>query len=349
MACEFCAYTTRKWSKLKKHHIKVHVAFYKENIAAELLKKNFKKKTVLSSCKFSTDYRLTSSNCGNVEFRCSILKEKKNLLSTNEKTAELYPTIFKPCEKLQINHKNQTTGPQKLQLYECALENCKTCQLYHNGKQRGSEPPAENFVCDICQKSFKTLSHLSSHKLVHTPLKCYICCQCDKSFNIGDEYDLHLTRHFRFKPFKCEFCEKCYANKRYLKDHMRLHTGESIHKCEKCNYITPHLSRLKQHQKIHLNLQLVDGVENVQTCDICQKSFVSLAHLLPHQPMHTPLKLYICSHCGRGFNLPEEYDLHLLKRHFMYRPFRCSLCEKSFTIKKKFKSSHEHTHYGFNV
>ncbi|XP_059148437.1 zinc finger protein 675-like [Physella acuta] len=173
MACEFCAYTTGKWSKLKKHHTKVHVAFYKENIAAELLKKNFKKKTVLSSCKFSTNYRLTSSNCGNVEFRCSILEEKKNLLSTNEKTAELYPTIFKPCEKLQINHKNQTTGPQKLQLYECALENCKTCQLYHNGKQRGSEPPAENFVCDICQKSFKTLSHLASHKIVHTPLKCF--------------------------------------------------------------------------------------------------------------------------------------------------------------------------------
>ncbi|XP_059176130.1 zinc finger protein 234-like [Physella acuta] len=342
MACEFCAYTTGKWSKLKKHHIKVHVALSKDNIVSDLLKNNFREETLISSCKYPPDYRSTSSNCGNFEVKCSILKEKENVSLTNEKIAELYPNMFKTCKKLQINHENKTTGPQKLQTLtgqkcECALENCTTCQLYHNDKQRGSDPPTEISVCDLCQKSFKSISHLASHKIVHTPLKCYICFHCDKSFNIGDEYDLHLATHFRYKPFKCEICEKCYADKQYLKAHIRLHNGESIHKCEKCNYTSPYLCRLKQHQKIHLNLQSVDGVENVQTCDICQKSFVSIAHLLSHQLMHTPLQLYICSHCDRGFNLPDEYDLHLVKRHFRYRPFRCSLCEKSFSTNSKLK------------
>ncbi|XP_059148432.1 zinc finger protein 100-like [Physella acuta] len=346
MACEFCAYTTRKWSKLKKHHTIVHMALYKENIATGLKNDNFREETMTSSCKYPSDHRSTSPNCGNVNVQCSILKEKKNLSSTNEMTAELYHNKFKTCDKLQIHHENKTAAPQKLQNLtgqkcECALENCTTCQLYHNDKQRGSDPPTEISVCDICQKSFKSLSHLASHKIVHTRMKCYICCHCDKSFNIGEEYDLHLATHFRYKPFKCEICEKCYADKQYLKAHIRLHNGESIHKCEKCSYTTPHLSRLKQHQKIHLNLQLVDGFENVQTCDICQKRFVSLAHLLSHQLIHTPLQLYICSHCDRGFNLPDEYDLHLVKRHFRYRPFRCSLCEKSFSRKKNLTIHYE--------
>ncbi|XP_059148429.1 zinc finger protein 501-like [Physella acuta] len=337
MVCEFCAFTTRKWSKLKKHHTEVHVALYKENIATCLHNDNFKNKSVISSCKYPTDYRSTSSTCGNFEVKCLIQKEKENVSSTNEKTAELYHNKFKTCDELQLNQEHKLNIPQKSQSLtwqkcECALENCKACQLPHNDKEIVSEPLAEISVCDICQKSFKSVSHLTSHKLVHTPMQCYICCHCDRHFSIAKEYDLHLTTHFRYKPFKCELCEKCYADKQYLKAHIRLHNGESIHKCEKSNYVTPHLSTFKKHQLIHSNPQADKCVEKLHTCDICQKCFYSLDHFLS-QLVHIPTKLYICGHCDRGFNFPDDYDLHLTKTHYKYKPFKCTLCEKSFTKK----------------
>ena len=38
------------------------------------------------------------------------------------------------------------------------------------------------FVCDVCQKKFKSKSNLNVHKRIHSGENLYNCGVCDKSF-----------------------------------------------------------------------------------------------------------------------------------------------------------------------
>ncbi|XP_059175805.1 zinc finger protein 271-like [Physella acuta] len=69
-------------------------------------------------------------------------------------------------------------------------------------------------------------------------------------------------------------------------------------------------------------------------CDVCQKSLTCVKHLSMHMLVHKPLRSFICDHCDRWFNEPDDYDLHI-GTHFkcMHRPFICTYCKKSYITK----------------
>ena len=85
-------------------------------------------------------------------------------------------------------------------------------------------------------------------------------------------------------------------------------------------------------------------------CRICSKAFTLQRLLNRHMKCHSDVKRYLCTFCGKGFN--DTFDL---KRHTRthtgrlktaidvikddtnsviisgVRPYKCNLCEKSFT------------------
>ena len=87
-------------------------------------------------------------------------------------------------------------------------------------------------------------------------------------------------------------------------------------------------------------------------CRICSKQFTLQRLLNRHMKCHSDTKRYLCTFCGKGFN--DTFDLkrhtrthtgkNLYDKHFYgysskniqfstsgVRPYKCNLCEKSFT------------------
>lgn len=65
-------------------------------------------------------------------------------------------------------------------------------------------------------------------------------------------------------------------------------------------------------------------------CDICHKKYTTKSVLTKHKRIHNKLN---CTKCNIKFMQSEELQEHL-KIHNVIRPFACSLCDNSFSLKK---------------
>lgn len=122
--------------------------------------------------------------------------------------------------------------------------NCNRHTLAHT---EGKRHP-----CEECQKTFRHLEHLVTHRETHTKEKKFLCSTCNKSFSRRS----NLFRHERSKhsgknanPKACELCGRCFYRADNLARHQVVHTGERRFSCEKCHKNYRHLTTLKRHIK----------------------------------------------------------------------------------------------------
>jgi len=62
---------------------------------------------------------------------------------------------------------------------------------------------AANYVCWVCQKSFKTEHYLKMHMVIHSKDKPFQCDVCNSSFNRKDKLKRHMLIHDPVKRFMC--------------------------------------------------------------------------------------------------------------------------------------------------
>lgn len=87
------------------------------------------------------------------------------------------------------------------------------------------------FVCDICNKSYKTKSTLKTHQLTHGA-KTFLCSECGKDFATKSALFSHQKVHTREKPYTCGICSKSFAYTGSFDTHMLLHTGVKKYVCK---------------------------------------------------------------------------------------------------------------------
>jgi len=93
----------------------------------------------------------------------------------------------------------------------------------------------DDFICEICARSFPTKAYLRIHAKVHKE-KSIQCTLCPKMFRWESGYKSHLeSAHSQHgKLHSCEFCGKQFKDKSNLKSHRYTHLDSKPHSCSKC-------------------------------------------------------------------------------------------------------------------
>ncbi|XP_069726081.1 transcription factor E4F1 isoform X3 [Phaenicophaeus curvirostris] len=77
------------------------------------------------------------------------------------------------------------------------------------------------YVCELCQKTFKTASILKAHMITHSSRKDYECKLCGTSFRTKGSLIRHHRRHTDERPYECKKCGKSFRESGALTRHLK--------------------------------------------------------------------------------------------------------------------------------
>src|SRR5258705_13645017 len=95
-------------------------------------------------------------------------------------------------------------------------------------------------TCQFLHKMYcphALISQSSSLKLTRleiTGKQQFVCDLCAKSFLKRRFCVLHMKTHTGENPFSCDFCVKAFSRRSSLVVHMKTHTGEKSLVCDTC-------------------------------------------------------------------------------------------------------------------
>lgn len=157
------------------------------------------------------------------------------------------------------------------------------------------------YSCNICNRVYKTKTHLKRHERQHlTEKECRIC---GESFSSVQQYKVHVEVHKDTNAYRCTFhdCNKKFTRPDHLRDHFNMHTGTTPYTCSKCNKSFTSKNVQCKHQKF---------CGNFISCEECGK-VVSGRNISDHmKSYHTDVPIYSCERCGLAIKGTAALALH---------------------------------------
>lgn len=206
-----------------------------------------------------------------------------------------------------------------------------------NHNRFNNEAKTTTNVCDICYKTFKSETLLSTHLIKHhqdekiklenadenEKFKCEICLIDYQSM---PSLIAHMKKHStKKKELPCKICQKIFKKLSHLKRHELCHDQNKLHKCTECSKSFSAEYLLSDHLNEHRGLK-------PYICPICLKAFSQNSTLNSHIRIHSRKKTYLCPTCGKYFDNNSGLNQHM-KRHAGDKAFACSQCPGTFVSK----------------
>ena len=232
----------------------------------------------------------------------------------------------------------------------------KTSSLRQGKKEVPVITEKKAFRCDICFKTYKSLTTLKRHLSLHPGIKHKAvvqsgkrqqhpqqqCPTCGHLFSSKQSLSEHMLRKHKLKldetvdeECRCDICNKTYIRLCYLKRHIESHGfGKGRFECDHCGKIFCRGQTLRYHMNTHTD-------ERPCVCETCGKRFREPSTLFVHKLIHIGDENKKCCICHKRFataaSLETHQRLHIPdKRGIIRQPsrstkrFQCTLCNKKF-------------------
>lgn len=83
-----------------------------------------------------------------------------------------------------------------------------------------------SFKCEVCEKSFSSVSLFVKHQVICKGVKYFRCLVCKKPFKCKENFERHKMRHTGRMPFKCQLCGRAFKRKVDFNRHKKTHTRD---------------------------------------------------------------------------------------------------------------------------
>ncbi|CAH2307478.1 transcription factor E4F1 [Pelobates cultripes] len=77
------------------------------------------------------------------------------------------------------------------------------------------------YICQLCEKTFKTANILKAHMVTHSSKKEFVCTLCGNAFRTKGSLIRHNRRHTDERPYICSKCGKSFRESGALTRHMK--------------------------------------------------------------------------------------------------------------------------------
>ncbi|RUS77071.1 hypothetical protein EGW08_015154 [Elysia chlorotica] len=152
--------------------------------------------------------------------------KKQQIIETVKETKELKTQeIVIVIENSQAVEESGITGKSKEVKDEGTALTVKGPR--RNSEQKRSEEVTTKsekvFSCELCGRSFKELTVLKAHALVHSEDRQFICAveNCPYAFKTKGGLVRHMRRHTGDRPFNCDKCGRSFTESGSLTRHLK--------------------------------------------------------------------------------------------------------------------------------
>ncbi|KAM3917015.1 transcription factor E4F1 isoform 3-T3 [Leptodactylus fuscus] len=214
------------------------------------------------------------------------------------------------------------------------------------------------FVCQTCEKTFKSCTILKAHMLTHSTKKDFQCKMCGDSFRTKGSLIRHIRRHTDERPYSCSKCGKSFRESGALSRHMR-----SLTPCtEKLSHVLGNSIVLKRDANSsvlvstdvtsHLGTDEIDGSPVIQLVTDDKGNLLHEIHVQVRAVafktgidgiVNKDLESFKCSQCGAVCKSSNSLKVHLKGHEAGCKLFSCDQCGREF-LKAHMLKKHLESH-----